>query len=125
MSATAILDALTARGLTLYTQDGRLRYRGPSGAYTPELRAQVAEHRAALVKLLDPAALIERIAAQQAWLEKHSDGLSSEEHERRIMRLSANIDAVFAALAAEGKTVEDYGWTFSGCGDQWRKTDKV
>jgi hypothetical protein len=54
MSATPtdLLDRCRRRGITLYLDGAALRYRGPRGALTPELRQVVAEHRADLIALL-------------------------------------------------------------------------
>jgi hypothetical protein len=48
----SILDELLARGVTLFLDGDRMRYRAPKGAYTPELRTLVADHRDALRRRL-------------------------------------------------------------------------
>lgn len=51
-TGAALLQDLTARGVVLTAEAGRLRFRGPAGAVTPDLRRQLAAHKAALVALL-------------------------------------------------------------------------
>jgi|GEM_PF-6541947 len=55
MSAAEVIAALEAGGVSLYVESGHLRYRGPGGAYTPELRAAVGTHRGELVAFLTAA----------------------------------------------------------------------
>lgn len=52
MTAAALLQDLTGRGVVLTAESGRLRYRAPAGAMTPDLRRQLEAHKAALVALL-------------------------------------------------------------------------
>jgi hypothetical protein len=56
MSATAadLMDRCRGFGITLYLEGDELRFRGPRGAMTPELRQVVADNKAALVALLRP-----------------------------------------------------------------------
>jgi hypothetical protein len=55
MTPTEVLVACAEAGVSLSFEAGELRYRGPVGAYGPELRAAVAENRAALIALLSQA----------------------------------------------------------------------
>ena len=50
-TAEDVLTELEERGVELRREGDRLRYRAPAGVMTPELRALVAEHRAALLRL--------------------------------------------------------------------------
>lgn len=43
---------LAARGIHLWAEDGRLRYRAPAGVLTPEIRAYLHAHKAELIALL-------------------------------------------------------------------------
>ncbi len=54
MTATAanLIDRCRQHGVTLYLDGDQLRFRGPRGALTPELRQAVAQHRAEVVRLL-------------------------------------------------------------------------
>jgi len=49
--ATDLIDALTARGVTLGTEDGRLWFE-PRDALTPDLLAELRTHKAELLSLL-------------------------------------------------------------------------
>lgn len=49
MTPGALLEALEARGIRLCVRGGYLKYEAPAGAYTEQIRALVAEHRAELV----------------------------------------------------------------------------
>lgn len=53
MSPAALLRELRRRGVHVWVEDGRLRYGAPSGTLTPQLRAALAAHRDALVRLLE------------------------------------------------------------------------
>ena len=50
MTPTDLLDTLEERGITLIPDGTDLRYRGPRGAFTPDLRAAVASHKALLME---------------------------------------------------------------------------
>lgn len=50
-----LVRALRERRIRLWSQDGALRYRAPQGALTPDLRAQLVEHKQALLEIV-PAA---------------------------------------------------------------------
>jgi hypothetical protein len=52
VTAAALLQAPTNRGARLTLAGDKLHYRGPAGALTEDLRARIAEHRAALLALL-------------------------------------------------------------------------
>ena len=52
MTPEDLIAILRSRGVALVLEHGQLRFRGPGGAYTAELRSLVAEHRTALVALL-------------------------------------------------------------------------
>lgn len=52
MTAAELIQALIAAGVDLWREGDRLRFRAPSGALTAELRALVAEHRAALLTMV-------------------------------------------------------------------------
>lgn len=45
MTPGAVLELLESHGIRLLIRDGFLKYRGPAGAYTDELRSLVAAHR--------------------------------------------------------------------------------
>ena len=54
MTVGALLATLRVRGVELAPVGDRLRYRAPRGALTPELRAEVAPHRAGLLVVAAP-----------------------------------------------------------------------
>lgn len=45
MTPGAVLEVLESRCVQLFIRDGFLKFRGPTGVYTDEMRALVAEHR--------------------------------------------------------------------------------
>src|SRR5207253_6081793 len=49
LTPTSLLSACAGRGIVLFVDGGRLRFRAPAGAMTPELRAAVVAHKAALL----------------------------------------------------------------------------
>ena len=57
MTPHAILAELRNRGVHLTVEGDALRYRGPRGALTPDLRQAVAHHKPELVRLLSTSAL--------------------------------------------------------------------
>ncbi len=52
MNTTTLLDLLRSRGITLFVEGDRLRYRGPAGALTDDLRQAVAQNREGLLASL-------------------------------------------------------------------------
>jgi hypothetical protein len=54
LSATELMSELGRRGVILYLDGDRLRFRAPAGALMPELRAAVNKQRSAIVERLRP-----------------------------------------------------------------------
>ena len=52
MNASDILTRLSSLGIHLWVEQGRLRYRAPPGALSPELRDQIGQHKQELLALL-------------------------------------------------------------------------
>jgi hypothetical protein len=52
MTAADVVAALRERGVELFGSEGRLRYRGPVGALSDDLRRAAAEYRAELLALV-------------------------------------------------------------------------
>ena len=52
MKLNQLLAELAGRGVKLWAEDGQLRYRAPKGALTPELRDELALHKAEVIKWL-------------------------------------------------------------------------
>ena len=93
MTATALLQDMLDRGVVLTAEAGRLRYRAPAGAVTPDLRRQLEAHKAGLMALL---------SAQTPGLfdEARAPVLTDFERARqRLAELEAEIDAGAACLA--------------------------
>ena len=60
---SALLDTLTAAGITLTVNGDKLRYAAPAGAMTPALRQQIAEQKPELLAELANNATPEHLAA--------------------------------------------------------------
>lgn len=54
-----LLSELEARGITIWAEDGALRFRAPKGALTDELKAELKTHKASLLETLGGAPTIE------------------------------------------------------------------
>jgi hypothetical protein len=52
MTPSGLLVRLRARGVDLWREGETIRYRGPEGAVTPELRDALAQHKADLIDLV-------------------------------------------------------------------------
>ena len=57
MTHIAIISELQALGISLWVEDGQLRYRGPAGALTEDLRRRLRDGKAALISHLSAGAL--------------------------------------------------------------------
>ena len=49
MSVDQLLTALANRQITLTLEGGRLKYRAPAGALTPDLREAISRHRQTII----------------------------------------------------------------------------
>lgn len=58
MTAEEILLALVVARVDVVSQAGNLRFRAPMGVLTDELRARIAEHRPALMALVQRGAVL-------------------------------------------------------------------
>ncbi|MEV4640390.1 amino acid adenylation domain-containing protein [Actinoplanes sp. NPDC049548] len=133
MSGMDLLTRLRDRGVHLRVEEGRLRYTGPAGALTEELRTEVALQRADLIELLtaddawsappDPARRHETFPLtdlQQAYLvgeqdfyahrapalfyhEYHLDEVDADRLESALRRLSDAYDLLRLAVTADGE----------------------
>lgn len=65
MTAADVLLRLVEAGVVLWVEGDRLRYRAPKGAIDPELRAQAAAARGALIALVKSGAVLP--ADRAAW----------------------------------------------------------
>jgi len=52
MTVDALLADLSGRGIVLFVEADRLRFRAPAGALTPELSAVISENRGAIIERL-------------------------------------------------------------------------
>lgn len=106
----ALLQDLAGRGVVLTAEAGRLRYRAPAGAVTPDLRRRLEAHKAALVALLsaqqaglfDGAAPLVAGRGHDLPQDRHAARLVHGDFERaraRLAELEAEIDAAAAMLA--------------------------
>jgi hypothetical protein len=78
MTGPALLAALRSRGVVLYRDGDRLRYRALPGAYTATDRTAVAAHRDELLRLLRDAAALEADGTAARLRQLHA-GLTAEE----------------------------------------------
>ncbi|MFL6662203.1 MAG: condensation domain-containing protein, partial [Rhizobacter sp.] len=53
MSSIAYINELAARGIELWTQQGKLQYKAPKEAVTPQLLAELKQHKPTLIGLLE------------------------------------------------------------------------
>ena len=53
MSSLDYINALAARGVQLWTQDGKLQYKAPKELITPQLLAELKAHKEGLIALLE------------------------------------------------------------------------
>jgi amino acid adenylation domain-containing protein len=90
--ATILLDEFRRRGIELWTEGDRLRYRAPAGALTTELVSKLREHKTELINCLAQSDRDEivRVPDQPHYEVSHA--------QRRIWVLS-QIDAALAAYA--------------------------
>ncbi len=98
MTAQRLLEALHGAGVELRLDGGRLRYRAPPGALTPDLRAAAAEHRDMLVELLTAEARGGLPAWTAAWPEPWATEL---EERAAIMEFDGGLPRPVAELEAE------------------------
>ena len=120
MNATAFLEHLQGDGFTLSVNQSRLRV-APVSSLTPELRAGIVAHKAALLRLLAAPKPAEPNAEQYAvWRKQIMDGLRQlrdhdqaefyalcEEIEERsaIMEFDGGLDRAEAERRAEWETL--------------------
>lgn len=118
MTAIALMQDLASRGVVLTAEAGRLRYRAPAGAVTPDLRRQLERNKAALLLALAgnaqqtglfdgaaPSPDAARLVAHRGHdlpQAPHAARLVHGDFERarqRLAELEAEIDAAAAMLA--------------------------
>jgi amino acid adenylation domain-containing protein len=108
MSLPLLLDELAARRIELRLEDGKLRYRAPEGALTPELRERLGTQRDALVAYLrgqplpEPELLSSAPASAQErlWFINQLQGPNSTYNIPLVLRLRGDLEpaAMRAAL---------------------------
>lgn len=52
MSGTALLEALTTQGVSLFVKEGKLTYRAKPGVITPTIKARLAANKTELLSIL-------------------------------------------------------------------------
>jgi hypothetical protein len=121
MSATALLEDLTGRGVRLSANGDRLRVRAPVGVLSDADRGAIAEHKPALLALLGGAeqtlaAVRQRLAA---FAERHAD---TPGRKRAVEALAAAFGRYLergetARLVVEAAHLDEL---LRGLRDQWR-----
>jgi hypothetical protein len=98
MTSADLLHRLECAGVSLFVEDGALRYRSAPGAYTAELRRQVAARKPELLTLLAPPwnpaeadALVNRVLARRRQVFGSTDWPADPSTCRRLWPL---VDAV-------------------------------
>jgi non-ribosomal peptide synthase protein (TIGR01720 family) len=100
MSSIDYLNALAARGIELWTEGGKLQYKAPKEAVTPELLAELKANKAALVDLLEQF-------ARSAGTYPLSYSQKSLWSLHRLQPQSAAYNVTYAAALADDLVVAD------------------
>ncbi len=89
-----LLATLQAQAIDLWVDGDRLRYRAPKGALTPELRNEMAEHKAALLEMLRRADERRPVsfAQQRLWFLQQLDKNATPYNEQSGLRISGALD---------------------------------
>ena len=108
MSLVLLLEELAARRIELRCEDGRLRFRAPEGALTPELRERLAAQKPALVDHLNGRPPVEpevmdlapSAAQERLWFIHQLQGPNCTYNIPLALRLRGSLDrgALHAAL---------------------------
>ena len=61
MTLVELLSTLRARDINVWADGERLRYSAPSGALTPDIREELAKHKADLLKFLNETDRVRRV----------------------------------------------------------------
>ena len=106
MTGATLLEDLTRHGVKLWTEGGELRCRGPKKTLTPEVLAQLKEHKPEILKRLTPPAPVYTPAPQDTVVQC-IHRLASDEckvcsgyvrwlitDEDRLQRLQSNPEAI-------------------------------
>jgi hypothetical protein len=88
MTASSIADTAKASGIGLFVVDGKLRVEAPRGMLTPELRGEIASHKAEIIHLL--MARTTRLAPPMSADVARTMAVDSERMFRRLWRRTAN-----------------------------------
>ncbi len=93
MSAmTQLLDDLASRGIRLWLDAGKLRYRAPKGALDEALRNRLKEHKAALIATLKQGAVTPLAPAQRAlWLADRFESNRAVYNEALVLELDGRL----------------------------------
>lgn len=71
MTAGALLEHLRSNGIALYADGGRLRWRGPVGVVSAEVKDELRQHKVELLEMLTTppteAELLETYGLRRCW----------------------------------------------------------
>lgn len=87
MTPLELFEDLKAGGITLRVDGDKLRCRATEGVITPELRVVIAEHKAALIKVLTESQINKEIIEAVVTGIGSDGGLNGEEFTRRYLIL--------------------------------------
>jgi len=134
MTVPELLEHLAGRGVTLFLDSGRLRFRGQApDSYTPDLRQLVDQHRAALVDHLQvgPAPVQgERQAGNNekvlAALAQLADAIAGEPWVTPAHRtILERWQAVARGAAAAGRDPGEFLEGLECWAERWRRESKA
>jgi amino acid adenylation domain-containing protein len=91
VSASELLEALASRGVELWFEGEKLRYRAPQGALTPSLRAAVGAHRQEVVALLRDQASLRRTSSPLSFSQRSLWFLHRQDPDSRAYHVAMSV----------------------------------
>lgn len=107
MSLSPLLDSLNERGVELWFEGDRLRFRAPKGALSAEQRAQLTAQRAAVVALLRSRAIATQathplsFSQRSLWFLHQQAPASTAYHVAMSARIRCSVDTQALGLAVQ------------------------